>query len=97
MELRLEDTSKTLFSLLEYPLQAVASKIEGDVFARVYVDTTGKVQCLRFVRRTNTVLDTTVENLLYSNTFCKQTVNGNLVPYLSFVPFRFRLDSKPDR
>jgi len=96
MELQLADTSKTLFSLLEYPPQAVASRIEGDVFARVYVDTTGKVQCLKFIRRTNTVLDSGIEKLLYSNPFRKQTVKGNFVPYFAFVPFRFRLDSKSE-
>jgi TonB family protein len=79
-------------SIVTYPSEAAARGLEGDVFLSVYVDTTGRVRCLRIVRSSQTMLDSVVLNLLYHNAFRPRDINGKLVPYFSFVPVRFRLD-----
>jgi hypothetical protein len=85
------DSSQTLHSLFIYPTEAIDRKLEGDVLALVYVDTTGKVKCMKFIKSTNIILDSVVINMLSTNTFKQYVINGKMYPYYSSVPFHFRL------
>ena len=92
-ELQLANNLQSIDSLVNYPTEAIINKLEGDVFAWLSIDTTGKAQCLKLIRNTNTILDSVVINLLYASTFRTLRVNGVAYPYVSVKLFRFRLSS----
>ncbi len=90
------DTPPHPISLAEpvYPLEARRSGVEGEVFVKLLIDTTGKVIDARIVKSGGELLDRASLEAAYKTTFKPALREGKPVRVWIGYPFKYSLDKK---
>ena len=73
----------------EYPEDALASRIQGAVYVRMWIDTTGKVKRVRLVKSDDPIFNVSAIATAFQWRFKPATLAGRPVNFWVTMPFRF--------
>jgi TonB family protein len=85
-----------LLGSIRYPVSAVNDGLEGSVFVKLYIDSTGRISTCRVFRGVRSDLDSAAVAGLDSALFTPAMSKGVPVGAWVMVPVQFRLDTKSD-
>lgn len=76
---------------LNYPRAAFLAGFEGDVIAKVYINESGEVDYVEFIKTLGRPFENSIEDVLYNTIFSPAIFNGNRVKSISVLTFKYEI------
>lgn len=78
-------------SKLNYPRAAFLAGFEGDVIAKVFINESGEVDYVEFIKTLGRPFENSIEEVLYNTIFSPAIFNGTRVKSISVITFKYEI------